>query len=77
MLNTLNTKTLTISDEVYRKFISIKGDKTFSQILDESIMRDINKRVEKIIETATRRPEGVEELEEIIKDIRKTFNVGY
>ncbi|OYT25348.1 MAG: antitoxin [Thermofilum sp. ex4484_82] len=70
-------KTITISDEVYRKLASIKGDKTFSQIIDELIMRDVNKRVEKIIEVATRKSEGVEELEEIVKNIRRTFKVRY
>ena len=70
-------KTITISDDVYRKLASIKGDKTFSQIIDELIMRDVNKRVEKIIEVATRKSEGVEELEEIVKNIRRTFKVRY
>jgi len=77
MFNVLNMKTITISDEVYRKLASIKGDKTFSQIIDELIMRDVNKRVEKIIEVATRKSEGVEELEEIVKNIRRTFKVRY
>ena len=77
MFCVLNMKTITISDEVYRKLASIKGDKTFSQIIDELIMRDVNKRVEKIIEVATRKSEGVEELEEIVKNIRRTFKVRY
>jgi len=47
-------KTITISDEVYKKLVSIKGDKTFSQVIDELIMRDIDKRVEKIIEITTK-----------------------
>ena len=77
MFNVLNMKTITISDEVYRKLASIKGDKTFSQIIDELIMRDVKKRADKIIEIATRKSEGVEELEEIVKNIRRTFKVRY
>ena len=41
----LNMKTITISDEVYRKLVSIKGDKTFSQVIDELIMRARNQRI--------------------------------
>jgi len=68
-------KTITISEEVYRKLVSIKGDKTFSQIIEELIKRDVERRVEKIIEVAASRPEGVEDLEKVIRDIRKSFGV--
>ncbi len=70
-------KTITISDEVYRKLVAIKGNRTFSQVIDELIRRDISRRIEKVIETCSRRPEGVEELEEIVKAIRNTFKVRY
>ncbi len=64
-------KTITISDDVYRKLVAIKGNRTFSQIIDELITRDISRRVEEIIRIATSRPEGVNELERIVKIIRE------
>ena len=70
-------KTITVSDEVYRKLISIKGDRTFSQVIDELIRRDVERRVEKLIEVAASRPEGVEDLEEIVESIRKLFRVKF
>ena len=70
-------KTITISDEVYKKLISIKGDRTFSQVIDELIRRDVERRVEKLIEVAASRPEGVEDLEEIVESIRKLFRVKF
>ena len=70
-------KTITVSDEVYRKLISIKGDRTFSQVIDELIRRDVERRVEKLIEVAASRPEGVEDLEEIVESIRKLFRVRF
>ncbi|MCD6510444.1 MAG: antitoxin VapB family protein [Thermoprotei archaeon] len=70
-------KTITISDEVYRKLVAIKGDKTFSQVIDELIRRDVGRRAERIIEVCSRRVEGVEELEEIVRAIRESFKVRY
>ena len=70
-------KTITISDEVYKKLISIKGDRTFSQVIDELIRRDVERRVEKLIEVAASRPEGVEDLEEIVESIRKLFRMRF
>ena len=70
-------KTIAVSDEVYRKLISIKGDRTFSQVIDELIRRDVERRVEKLIEVAASRPEGVEDLEEIVESIRKLFRVKF
>lgn len=77
MFNALCMKTITISDEVYRKLVAIKGDKTFSQVIDELIRRDVGRRAERIIEVCSRRAEGVEELEEIVRAIRDSFKVRY
>lgn len=68
-------KTITISDEVYGKLISIKGNRTFSKVIDELIRRDVDRRIEKIINVAAGRPEGVEELEEIVKKMREEFRL--
>lgn len=68
-------KTITISDEVYRKLVSIKGKKSFSQIIDELIAYNVSKRVEKILEVTLRESEDIEELERIVKEIREKFRV--
>ena len=65
-------KTITIDDKTYRKLVSIKGDKTFSQVIEELIRRDVERRIEMLIRVA-RRPEGVEELEEVVRRIREEF----
>ncbi len=70
-------KTITIADEVYRKLVAIKGDRTFSQVIDELIARDVERRVEKILELAAARREGVEELEEVVRAVRSSFRVRY
>jgi len=70
-------KTITITDEVYRKLVAIKGDRTFSQVIDELIARDVERRVEKILELAAARREGVEELEEVVRAVRSSFRVRY
>lgn len=68
-------KTITISDEVYTKLSLLKGDKSFSEIINELITRDVEKRIEKILELARERRENIDELEEIIREIRKGFEV--
>ena len=65
-------KTITIDDRTYRKLVSIKGDKTFSQVIEELIRRDVERRVEMLIRVA-RRPEGAEELEEVVRRAREEF----
>ncbi|RLE62415.1 MAG: antitoxin [Thermoprotei archaeon] len=68
-------KTITISDEVYRKLVSIKGKKSFSQIIDELIAHNVSKRIEKILEISLKESEDIEELERIVKEIRENFRV--
>jgi len=68
-------KTITISDEVYTKLSLLKGDKSFSEIINELITRDVEKRIEKILELAREGRENIDELEEIIREIRKGFEV--
>ncbi|MHA1808870.1 MAG: antitoxin VapB family protein, partial [Candidatus Heimdallarchaeaceae archaeon] len=65
-------KTITISDEIYEKLIQIKGNRSFSQLIDELIIKDVEKRIDLLIEAAEKT--GYEkELEEISKKIRTGF----
>lgn len=41
--NTRNMKTITISDDVYEKLVRIKGNKSFSAIIDKLIKRNVEK----------------------------------
>ncbi len=69
-------KTITISDEVYEKLVRIKGKKSFSAIIDELIKRNVEKRIEMLINSAEK--SGYEnELERISREIRRSFRVRF
>ena len=69
-------KTITISDEVYWKLVSIKGNKSFSEIIDELIRRNMEIRVKKIIELAGYGDkEAADVLEDIMNKVRDSFRV--
>lgn len=72
--NILNMKTITVSDEVYEKLVRIKGKKSFSAIIDDLISKNVDKRVEMLINSAEKTGYE-EELEKISKEIRKSFKV--
>ncbi len=63
-------KTITIRDEVYRKLVSLKGKGSFSDIIDDLIRRDVERRVNKIIEISSKAGYP-EELEEVVRRIRE------
>lgn len=72
--NTLYMKTITISDDVYWKLVSIKGDRSFSKVIDDLIRSSVSLRARKILEV-TIESENVDELEDIMKEIRRSFRV--
>ncbi len=63
-------KTITIRDEVYRKLVSLKGKGSFSDVIDDLIKRDVERRVTKIIEVSSEAGYS-KELEEVVKRIRE------
>ena len=69
-------KTITVSDEVYRKLVALKraGGRSFSQVIDELIRSRVDLRVERLIEES-RRLEGVEEIERIVRELRERFGL--
>ena len=71
----LSVKTIAIGDEVYRKLVSIKGDETFSEVIDELISRNVDVRIRKVLELAEAGTERVEELERIVEEIRRSTSV--
>jgi len=67
-------KTITVSDDVYEKLVRLKGNKSFSAIIDELIMKNVEKRIEMLIKSAEKT--GYEdELEKVSKEIRRSFRV--
>ena len=67
-------KTITISDEIYEKLLQIKGNRTFTQVIDDLLSKDVEKRIDLLIDAAKKT--GYEkELEEISKKIRSNFKV--
>ena len=64
-------KTITISDEVYRKLVALKGGRSFSEVIDELIRTNVRKRAEMIIAASKG---GVSpELEEAVRLVRREF----
>ncbi|ACR41240.1 antitoxin VapB family protein [Saccharolobus islandicus] len=65
-------KTIMIRDEVYRKLVEIKGDKSFSDLIEELIEESLSlrrKKLEKYFGILSE--EEAEELEREIKEMRK------
>ncbi|GEM_PF-1883593 len=72
--NILYMKTVTLRDDVYRKLLSLKGDRSFSDVIDDLIRRDVERRVSKIIEVSISAG-SPEEMERMIREIREGFKV--
>jgi predicted CopG family antitoxin len=62
-------KKITVSDKVYKKLLALKGEKTFTEIIDEPIRENVKKRAEMIISLSTKSPP--EEYEEAIKLVKE------
>jgi len=69
-------KTITISDDVYEKLVKIKGNRSFSVVIDELIRKNVEKRIEMLIKSSEKT--GYEdELEKVSREIRKGFRVRF
>ncbi|MUM63724.1 antitoxin [Acidianus infernus] len=65
-------KTIMIRDEVYKKLVEIKGDKSFSDVIEELIEESLSlrkKRLERYFGVLSK--EDAEELMKKIKEIRE------
>jgi len=70
-------KTILIRDDVYRKLNEIKGDKSFSDIIEELIEESLGlrkKKLEKYFSILSE--EEAKELEREIKEMRKIIDEG-
>lgn len=67
-------KTITISNDIYNKLVTLKGNRTFNEVIDELIRKNVNKRIDLLVSSLD--TSGFEEeLEEIYKNIRSNFQV--
>jgi predicted CopG family antitoxin len=66
-------KKITVSDEVYRKLVALKGGRSLSEVIDELIRANVRRRAEMIIAAS----EGgvLPELEEAVRLVRREFRV--
>ncbi len=62
-------KTMMIRDEVYKKLVEIKDDKSFSYVIEEVIEESLSSRRKKIEKYFGILSEG--EVEEMLKEIRE------
>ncbi len=64
-------KTITISDEVYRKLVALKKGRSFSEVIDDLIKANVSHRIEAIIRLSEA---GLDEdLEKVVETIREGF----
>ncbi|MEM0087597.1 MAG: antitoxin VapB family protein [Thermofilum sp.] len=75
MHHALYVKTITISDEVYYKLVALKGDRSFTEVIDELIRSSVKSRVEMIISLSRR--SAPPELEEAVKLVREGFKARF
>lgn len=74
MHSVLYMKTITISNDIYNKLVTLKGNRTFNEVIDELIRKNVNKRIDLLVSSLD--TTGFEEeLEEIYKNIRSNFRV--
>ena len=67
-------KSISVSDELYSKLKSIKGNRTYNQLLEDLLSRDVETRINMLIEVA-QKTEYAKELDEIARKIRANFMV--
>jgi predicted CopG family antitoxin len=68
-------KKITVSDEVYRKLVALKGGRSFSEVIDELIRANVRKRAEMIIAISKG---GVSpELEEAVRLAKEGFRTRF
>jgi len=66
-------KTITISDEVYEKLSRLKGEKSFSEIIDLLIKTSVERRIDMLAKLGSFRTGREDELKDIVKSIKETF----
>jgi len=68
-------KTITISDETYRRLESLKGGRSFSETIEGLIAGSVETRIDRLLELGAARTGREDELAEIVKGIRSRTRV--
>lgn len=65
-------KTITISDETYKKLEVIKNGRSFSETIDNLIAKNVSTQIDNLLEIIPKRSTGREdELAKVVEGIRK------
>jgi predicted CopG family antitoxin len=64
-------KTITISDETYRRLESIKSGRSFSETIDSLISKSVGERIDHVLNLQSYMTGREVELDKIVRDIRK------
>ena len=67
----LNMKTITISDETYRRLEAIKSGRSFSETIDGLISRSVGERIDRIVSLGLYKTGREAELGKVVEGIRK------
>ena len=67
----LGMKTITISDEAYKKLESVKAGRSFSETIEMLISASVNKRIDRLLELGSHSTGREDELRSIVHGIRK------
>lgn len=70
-------KTITISDETYRRLEFIKAGRSFSETIDGLISENIATRIDHLLETHSSATGKEDELSKVVAGIRKRTKVTY
>ena len=67
----LDMKTITISDDAYRRLESLKGGRSFSETLEGLIAGSAGARIDRLLELGVSKTGREDELSEVVKGIRE------
>ena len=71
----LDMKTITISDDAYRRLESLKGGRSFSETIEGLIAGSAGARIDSLLELGFSKTGREDELSEVVKGIRERTRV--
>ena len=64
-------KTITISDETYKRLISIKHGRSFSETIDGLVSTNVGERIDRLLKLESYRTGREDELAKLVEGVRK------
>ena len=71
----MDMKTITISDDAYRRLESLKGGRSFSETIEGLIAGSAGARIDRLLELGFSKTGREDELSEVVKGIRERTRV--